>query len=99
MKTPEQWKVMEQEVEELEELRAVISNRIHLLKVKLAQHKKTTQNSTAGMNSIAYQMFGKRLKDLTPDEYRQYYNARQRENRAKRRKQNDNHNKRTARYR
>lgn len=82
MKTTEHWEAVEAEIKELEELRRGISERIHLLRVSLNQHRK--QNPPSKTDTIAYQMFGKRLKDLTADEYRQYYNARQKINRAKR---------------
>ena len=81
MKTQDQWKAMEDELAELKELRTEISKRIHSLSVSIAQHKKNPPDKT---NTIAYQMFGKRLRDLTTEEYRIYYNARQRINRAKR---------------
>ena len=84
MKTQEQWKAMEDELAELKELRTEISKRIHSLSVSIAQHKKCEKNPPDKTSTIAYQMFGKRLKDLTTEEYRIYYNARQRINRAKR---------------
>lgn len=84
MKTQDQWKAMEDELAELKELRTEISKRIHSLSVSIAQHKKCLQNPPDKTDTIAYQMFGKRLRDLTMEEYRIYYNARQRINRAKR---------------
>lgn len=84
MKTQEQWEEREKELEELVELRKVISSRIHELKVRIAQHKKQMANPPDKTDTIAYQMFGKRMRDLTVEEYRQYYNARQRINRANR---------------
>ena len=84
MKTEQQWKEREQELEELVELRKVISSRIHELKVRIAQHKKQMASPPNKTNTIAYQMFGKRLRDLTAEEYRIYYNTRQRINRKNR---------------
>lgn len=84
MKTQEQWKEREQELEELVELRTAISSRIHELKVRIAQHKKQMATPPDKTDTIAYQMFGKRLRDLTTEEYRIYYNARQRINRQNR---------------
>lgn len=83
MKTQAEWDAMKEELEELKELRAEISERIHVLNVRIAHHRKTMANPPDKTNTIAYQMFGKRLKDLTPDEYRIYYNARQRARREK----------------
>lgn len=87
MKIPEEeWKEIEQERDELKAVRRAISKRIHLLNMRLAQRNRTKINPPDKTNTIAYQMFGKRLRDLTPDERRLYYNARQRIN-SKRRKQ------------
>ena len=91
MKTPEEWKALEQERDELKALRNEMSKRIHLLSMRIAQHKNHVKNNAPNkINTIAYKMFGKQLKDLTPDECRQYYSARQRAKRE-RRKQNENH--------
>lgn len=84
MKTQEQWEEREKELEELVELRKVISSRIHELKVRIAQHKKQMANPPDKTDTLAYQMFGKRMKDFTAEEYKAYYNARQRVNRPKR---------------
>ena len=84
MKTQAEWLEMEQELAELKELRDAISKRIHELSVGIRQHKKYMQSPPDKTGTIAYQMFGKRLKDLTAEEYRIYYNARKRINRAKR---------------
>lgn len=57
----------------------------HILQNKLNQHKKQQAKPKQDnwQKSIAFEMFGKRLKDLTPTEYKVYFNARQRINRAK----------------
>lgn len=86
MKTPEEWKEIEQERNELKEVRKALSKRIHLLNMQLAQRNRTKSNTPDKTNTIAYQMFGKRLRDLSKEERRLYYNARQRIN-SKRRKQ------------
>ena len=86
MKTPEEWKEIEQERDELKAVRKSISKRIHLLNMRLAQRSRTENKPKDKTNTIAYQMFGRRLRDLTPEERRLYYNARQRIN-SKKRKQ------------
>lgn len=81
MLSNEQWKEKQEELDELIELRQVISNRIHILRIEIAQ--KSKQKEVDKTNTIAWQMFGKRLRDLTATEYREYYNARQRERRKR----------------
>ncbi len=84
MYTNEYWAEMEAELKELRELRTEISKRIHILNMGLHSHHKTIANPPDKTDTIAYQMFGKRLRDLTPEELRKYYTSRQRINRAKR---------------
>ena len=99
MLTQAEWKAKEKEVAKLEaereelnakicELKAkrdMVTKEIHTLTVRIRAYKKRVENpKPINTNTFAYQMFGKRLKDLTPDEYRIYYNARQRINRIKR---------------
>lgn len=81
MLSNEQWKEKQEELDELIELRQLISNRIHILRIEIAQ--KSKQKEVDKTNTIAWQMFGKRLRDLTATEYREYYNARQRERRKR----------------
>lgn len=81
----EKWEQKNKELLELQELKKIISKKIHLLKCSLRQHEKQQQQTTNNkQNSIAFKMFGKRLKDLTAEEYKAYYNARQKINREKR---------------
>ncbi len=92
MLTQAEWKTKEKELEKLkikrEALKAEcegISKQIHILSCDIRAHKKRMENpQPTRTNTFAYQMFGKQLKDLTHDEYKIYYNARQRINRAKR---------------
>ena len=84
MKTEQEWKVKEQELNELVKQRRSISKRIHELRVHIAQHKKKVENPPDKTNTLAYQMFGKRYRDLTAEEHKIYYSARQRINRANR---------------
>lgn len=92
MLTPAEWKAKEKELERLitkrEALKsetAEVSKRIHILSVDIRAYKKRTNSpKPVRTNTFAYQMFGKQLKDLTHDEYKIYYNARQRINREKR---------------
>ena len=81
MLSNEQWEEKQEELDELIELRQLISNRIHILRIEIAQ--KSKQKEVDKTNTIAWQMFGKRLRDLTATEYREYYNARQRERRKR----------------
>ena len=84
MRPESYWKAREKELKALEAQRKELSARIHLLKCDIRQHKQTVKNPPDKTNTIAWQMFGKRLKDLTPEEYRIYYNACQRKRRAQR---------------
>lgn len=63
-------------------------NRIHALKIGIqAQEKRQEErknNPKVNTNTEAYKMFGKPLKELTKEEYKIYYNARQKINRQKR---------------
>lgn len=85
----EQWKAREKELAELEKQRRElkeqikeISKKIHILKVDMNQHNKLHKEQRT--NSAVYEMFGKPLKELTKEEYKVYYNARQKINRQKR---------------
>jgi hypothetical protein len=92
MLTQAEWQARENELEALKAERkalkarnAEISKRIQVLSIDIAAYKKRQENPTPiRTDTFAYQMFGKQLKDLTQDECRIYYAARQRINRAKR---------------
>lgn len=60
-----------------------LSKQLHSLSVRCRQHKQY-QRKPPHTDTLVYTMFGKQLKDLTKEEYRIYYNACQRINRAKR---------------
>ena len=86
----EQWKEKEQEILELtrqlwklDEQRKEIARKIHIIKVGLNQHSKHNEHNIR-TNTEVYKMFGKPLKELTKEEYKVYYNARQKINRQKR---------------
>ena len=86
-----QWKAKEKEVlklqkqlEELDVKRKNIADKIHLLKVGINQHNKKHKERVIKTDTEVYRMFGKPLKELTKEEYKVYYNARQRINRIKR---------------
>lgn len=83
MLTHDEWLDRKNELESLKKKRKEISHKISLLRIAIAQHEKAMNNPPNKTNTFAYQMFGKRLKDLTPEEYKAYYNERQRINRAK----------------
>ena len=69
----------------------VINAELKTLKRKIAWQKFSQQHYTPADHSqdIAVQMFGKRLKDLSPEEKKAYNRIRTQQSRARRRKQND----------
>lgn len=85
MYTPAEWKAKENELEMLKAKRdalraevAEISKCISVLSANIANYKKRMKaTNQAKTESFVYQMFGKCLKDLTPNERRIYFNARQ----------------------
>lgn len=79
----EQWKDREKELLELKKQRKEISKKIHELQNALNQHGKHSVQKVR-TDTACYKMFGKSLNELTKEEYKQYYNARQRINRQKR---------------
>lgn len=91
----EQWKVREQEILELtkqlwelDEQRKEVARKIHLIKNGLNQHNKFYKEQKMRTDTEVYKMFGKPLKELTKEEYRIYYNTRQKINRQKRKEKN-----------
>lgn len=83
MYNAEHWEEVKREIEELEEQKREITKRIHLLKVGLNQHGKHTDHK-ARTNTTVYEMFGKPLKALSKEEYKEYNRVMQRANRQKR---------------
>ena len=83
MKSSKEWEAMEEELKELLELRAEVSRRIRVLKVAINAHKRTLAHPPDKTNTIAYKMFGKRLRDLTTEELKAYNAQRKREGREK----------------
>lgn len=86
----EQWKAKEQEILELtkqlwelDEQRKEVARKIHIIKIGLNQHSKY-ERKPIHTDTEVYKMFGKPLKELTKEEYKIYYNARQKINRQKR---------------
>ena len=97
MKTQAEWYALEQELASLRKQREEmwgqikpISKRITFLEFSLKQHKTKFQNTKDWTTTFAYQMFGKRLKELTPDELRVYNKMRQRAIREEKLKCTDN---------
>lgn len=87
----EQWETKEKEIaelkkqlNELDKQRKEITKKIHTLKVDINQHNKLHKEQKVQTNTEVYKMFGKPLKELTKEEYKVYYNARQKINRQKR---------------
>ena len=91
MLTETDWKAKEQELERLKAERAAmkvqmaeLSRKIHILSVSVRHyHENYDKMPRDYTQTAAYQMFGKRLKDFTAEEYRIYYSTRQRIRRAK----------------
>ena len=83
----EEIQALERQLKEIEKQRKEIANKIHVLKIGINQHKKH-ENRPINTNSEVYKMFGKRLRELTKEEYKIYYNARQKINRQKRKENN-----------
>jgi len=88
-RNPEEFNAMlEQEIFYTKKQLKEISKRKHVLKIEInAQEKRQEErkkNPKVNTNTEAYKMFGKPLKELTKEEYRVYYNARQKINRQKR---------------
>lgn len=85
MYTPAEWKAKENELEMLKAKRealraetAEISRCISILSANIAHYKKRMETTNqAKTESFVHQMFGKSIKDLTPNERRRYYSARQ----------------------
>jgi lipoate-protein ligase A len=67
----------------LQEVIKALSAEINALERKSGKYYHYTPKEWEAGKTISEKMFGKRLKDLTPDEYREYYRARQRERRKK----------------
>lgn len=97
MLNQEQWEAREKEVLELtkqlwelDAQREEIARKIHSIKVGLNQHNKLYKEQKVQTNTEVYKMFGKPLKELTKEEYKAYYNSRQRINRQKRKERKQN---------
>ena len=85
MKSNEYWKALEKELNGLRTQRDNLSKKIHLMSVELNQHKKCLRNRKIDTNSLSYKMFGKILRELTPDELREYNRIMQKNRRARHR--------------
>ena len=74
---------------QLKERKQAITTEIKKLKRKIAWREFSEQHYTYADHSqdIAVQMFGKRLRDLSPEETREYNRVRTQQSRARRRKQ------------
>lgn len=77
-------KEYEQKKKEIENIKRNISKTIHVEEMKIKQHYQKHAEPKIKTDTAVYQMFGKPLKELTKEEYKIYYNARQRINRQKR---------------
>jgi hypothetical protein len=84
MYSAEYWETVAEEITILKRQREELSKRIHNLQVRLNNHNKLNKEHKTRTDTEVYQMFGKSLKELSQEEYRIYYNARQKINRQKR---------------
>ena len=97
MKSEHEWRKREEELRRMQEERDQLNAQIDELRMRrnllsyeinkhamcLRQHRRATENiQKTRLNSRVFLMFGKKLKDLTPDEYRAYIAASQRYRRA-----------------
>lgn len=76
---------------QIKERKKAITAEITRLKKKIAWREFSEQHYTTANhdNDIAVQMFGKRLRDLSPEEKKEYNRIRTQQSRARRRKQNE----------
>lgn len=76
---------------QIKERKQTITAEINKLKRKIAWQKFSEQHYTPANhdNDIAVQMFGKRLRDLSPEEKKEYNRIRTQQSRARRRKQSE----------
>ena len=76
---------------QIKERKKAITAEITRLKKKIAWREFSEQHYTPANhdNDIAVQMFGKRLRDLSSEEKKEYNRIRTQQSRARRRKQND----------
>lgn len=77
-------KELKEKIKEYEDKKKDLSKQIHLTEVGIRQHNNKHKEHKTNTDTEVYKMFGKPLKELTEEEYRKYYNARQRINRQKR---------------
>jgi hypothetical protein len=77
-------KELAERIKDMEAQKKKLSKQIHLEQVKINQHKRKTEEHKINTNTEVYKMFGKPLKDLTKEEYKKYYNTRQKINRQRR---------------
>jgi hypothetical protein len=80
MKSNNFWDNAQEELADLINQRRIISKKIHILRLGINQHeKKPYINPDAGKNSPCFKHYGKRFKDLTPEEKREWAKLRKRE--------------------
>ena len=87
--TEKQWQAIEQRVAKLTEQKKAIQKELNFLKAKLAGREYRVNNYTPTDNTkrergFAMKIFGKRRKDLTPEELREYNKLLNRKSRATR---------------
>lgn len=77
-------KELTERLKEYEDKKRKLSKQIHLKENKIRQHNNKHKEHKINTNTEVFRMFGKPLKDLTHEEYKIYYNARQKINRQRR---------------
>lgn len=76
-------KELAERIKDMEAQKKKLSKQIHSEQVKINQHKRKIEEHKINTDTEVYKMFGKPLKDLTKEEYKKYYNTRQKINRQR----------------
>lgn len=70
--TEEEYRQLEREYEEVDQQYKAIRERRAALKKRIDWYNYSKSRSNSYKQGLAYQLFGKRMKDLTPEELREY---------------------------
>lgn len=90
MHSESEWRAMEADLKALKAQRMELSKQIHRLSACLRQHKtRIPSGKKPNTNTVVYRMFGKPVKQLTPDEYRTYCRECQRWSRSVRKQKKE----------
>lgn len=86
MKSNEYWEALELELQELKLQRDELSRKIQLVSAKLRTHKGVLKEQKLNTKSLCYQMYGKRQRELSPEQLREYNRIMRRKSREKKKK-------------